>query len=332
MGGATAKPFLRPAADGSSAAQTGTWAFLFSDIEGSTRLLLRLGDRYDEILEQHRAIVRAAIAKHGGDEQGTEGDSFVVAFRDVTSAALTAIEAQRGLSQARWLSGVELKVRMGIHVGEARLDPVGGFNGLTLHATARVMGAAHGGQIVVSRPCVDLLAAEVARTRLLGSFHLKDLPAPLELYQLVAPGLETEFPPLRGTGSVRGTTRRRVRTPLRGRQRELDRVEAQLAEPGLVTLIGPAGTGKTRLTVEALDVVDPTGANSLFVDLAVVADVERAIWRVADALGIEGEDDALEAVVAAIGSSRPSWPSITASMCSAVSSLWSRPFWSGVRS
>ena len=283
-----------------SGGESGTWAFLFSDIEGSTQLLLRLGDRYDDVLELHRDIVRQAIARHGGDEQGTEGDSFVVAFRDVTSAVLAAVEAQGALRATKWPEGIDLRVRMGIHIGAARNDPVRGFNGLAVHATARVMTAAHGGQIVVTRPCVDLMAEGVATARPLGSYHLKDLPGPIELFQLAAPGVEDTFPPLRAAALLQTGDRPRVRTPLRGRDRELQSLAARLAEPGAVTLIGPPGTGKTRLAVEALDRVDPTGVSTFFVDLAVVSDADRTLSRVAEVLGIQGENDATESLAVAL--------------------------------
>src|SRR5215210_5527417 len=132
-----------------SAAPEGTVTFLFSDVEGSTRLLQRIGDRYPALLEQHRRLLRQAFAAHGGYEFGTDGDSFVVAFQDADDALTAAVDAQRAMARHPWPRDAVMRVRMGLHTGEPRLVD-GDYVGLDVHRAARVMAAGHGGQVLVS--------------------------------------------------------------------------------------------------------------------------------------------------------------------------------------
>jgi class 3 adenylate cyclase len=146
---------------GAPPASGGVVPFLFSDIEGSSRLLDELGPAaYTPVLERHRAILRAAFARHGGREQGTEGDSFFVIFDSAREAVLAAVESQRDLAAEPWPEGVEVLVRMGLHAGEASAS-AGGFIGLDIHRAARIAASAHGGQIVVSDAVRTLTADDL---------------------------------------------------------------------------------------------------------------------------------------------------------------------------
>jgi YVTN family beta-propeller protein len=197
----------------------GTVTFLFTDIEGSTQLLKQLRDRYAEALEDHQRILREAFAEHGGHEIDTQGDSFFVAFRRAKDAAAAAIACQHGLRAHAWPDDRELKVRMGIHTGE---PSVGGarYVGLGVHRAARICAAGYGGQILVSQTTRELLRDDPVpdvSLRDLGEHQLKDLDEPERIYQLTAPGLEENFPPLKTAAS----------TPFEGREGELAQAAAQ---------------------------------------------------------------------------------------------------------
>ncbi|HET9521749.1 MAG TPA: adenylate/guanylate cyclase domain-containing protein, partial [Candidatus Limnocylindrales bacterium] len=175
---------------------TGTLTFLFTDIEGSTLLLSALGDGFGPVLEAHARIIRGAIAAHGGTEVSTEGDAFFAVFASAIGAVRAAVDTQRSLAAHRWPDGVTVRVRMGLHTGEARL---GGDNyvGIDVHRAARIAAAGHGGQVLISDATraltVDDLPADVT-IRTLGTHRLKDLPAPERIWQLDIDGLAFEFP------------------------------------------------------------------------------------------------------------------------------------------
>jgi predicted ATPase/class 3 adenylate cyclase len=253
---------------------TGTVTFLFSDIEGSTRLLDRLGDGYREVLEDHQRLLRQAFRAAGGTEVSTEGDSFLVVFTSAPGAIAAAIEAQRALTRHPWPEGVDVRVRMGLHTGEAIL---GGDNyvGADLHRAARIAAAAHGGQVLLSataRALVEAALPEGVALRDLGEHRLKDLPRPDRLYQAVVPDLPTEFPPPRTAEAER----RRLPRPLTtfiGRERERAEVARALEATRLLTLTGPGGTGKTRLAIQvATEVAEEFPDGAVFVPLAPVSD------------------------------------------------------------
>jgi YVTN family beta-propeller protein len=178
---------------------SGTVTFLFTDVEGSTRLLKQLRDGYGEVLAEHRRILRAAFAEHGGQEIDTQGDSFFVAFRKATDAAQAAAAAQRALAEHPWPDGAELRVRMGLHTGEPGVGDEG-YHGLGVHRAARIMAAGHGGQILLSQATCSVLEDDELpglRLRDLGRHPLKDLDRPEHIYQLDIEGLPVEFLPLR---------------------------------------------------------------------------------------------------------------------------------------
>src|SRR5688572_13980794 len=167
----------------------GTITFLFTDIEGSTRLLERLGERYDGVLDEHRRILHEAFAAHEGHEFGEEGDGVLVAFARPTQAVGAALDAQLALMSHEWALDTEPKVRIGIHTGEARTGP-DGYRGLALHQAKRVCSAAHGGQVVVSETAAELVGTDLpdgTSLRNLGTHRVRDFAAPQALYQLVHP-------------------------------------------------------------------------------------------------------------------------------------------------
>src|SRR5919198_1244024 len=171
---------------------TGTVTLLFSDIEGSTRLLQRAGDAYAELLDEHRRLLGAAFARHRGFVVDSDGDAFFVAFGSANDAASAAAEAQLALARYDWPEANEIRVRMGLHTGEPRAIE-GRYIGLDVHAAARVMAAGHGGQVLVSESTRGLLDDRF-KLRDLGSHRLKDLSGPQHLYQLQIDGLRDEFP------------------------------------------------------------------------------------------------------------------------------------------
>src|SRR5829696_5387127 len=180
---------------------SGAVTFVFTDVEGSTRLVRRLRDRYPEVLGVHQRLLREAFARHGGHEIDTQGDAFFYAFGSAHDAVLAAVEGHRVLSGYPWPDDAAVKVRVGVHT--ARAAPVDGrYTGLAVHRASRICSAGHGGQILVSQATQSLLEDEeeelAAALRDLGEQRLKDIERPVRLYQVAAPGLRTEFPPLRG--------------------------------------------------------------------------------------------------------------------------------------
>lgn len=182
---------------------SGTVSLLFSDIEGSTGLLSRLGPMYADALDGQRRILRQVWAEHGGVELGTEGDSFYVVFATAPDAVAAAVRAQRELARFDWPAGERVRVRIGIHTGNPTPHD-GAYVGMDVHRAARIAGAAHGGQVVVSAATAELVASALpasARLRDLGSHQLKDIAQPERLFQAEVDGLVSEFAPLRTLGT-----------------------------------------------------------------------------------------------------------------------------------
>jgi len=233
-------------------------AFLFTDIEGSTRLEQRLGAaRYGALRERHRQLVRAAVVAARGTERGTEGDSFFVTFATARDAVHAAADAPRALAAEPWPEDARVRVRMGIHSGV--VTEVGGsLVGIDINRAARIAAAAHGGQVVASA-AVRASVGESPGPGLawldLGEHALKDLESPERIAQLTIDGLPAEFPRLRGTAGA-GDLPVSLTTFV-GRAEAIDELAALLGERRLLTLTGPGGTGKTRLALEVARRAEP---------------------------------------------------------------------------
>ena len=270
-----------------SALPSGTVSLLFSDIEGSTVLLSRLGALYVQALDGQRQVLRKAWAEHGGTELGTEGDSFFVVFPTAEGAVAAAAQAQQELARFDWPGGEPVRVRMGIHTGTP-IEHDGSYAGMDVHRAARIAGSAHGGQVVISEPTAKLAGRSLPERvglRDLGGHRLKDLPGPEHLYQLVVADLPGEFPPLKSLGAVSSLPR--PATPLVGRTGELAELTALLSSPHvrLLTLTGPGGSGKTRLAIAvAQGLVERFPDGTFFVPLAAVTSPEVMWTTIAEVL------------------------------------------------
>jgi predicted ATPase/class 3 adenylate cyclase len=267
---------------------TGTVTFLFTDIEGSTRLVQELGPSYPGLLDDYAAIVRSAIVEGDGVEVNTEGDSFFAVFPTPVGAVRAAVAAQRGLHGHDWPSGSEVRARMGLHTGDGVL---GGddYVGIDVHRAARVAGAAHGGQVLLSeatRGLVDRALPEDVALRDLGDHRLKDIEHPERLHDLVVDGLPSDFPPPR-TLDARPNNLPVQLTSFVGRQEEIAAVRHLLERTRLLTLTGAGGTGKTRLALQvATEVLGLYPEGAFFADLSSVTDPALVPSAVADALGV----------------------------------------------
>lgn len=272
---------------------TGTVTFLFTDIEGSTRLLTALGNAYGSVLETHGNLLRAAIAGHSGVEVGTEGDSFFAAFRSARDAVDATVEAQRALAAHAWPGDQPVRVRMGLHTGEGRL---GGDNyvGLDVHRAARIAAAGYGGQVLLSDTTRALVAYDLPDgigLRDLAEHRLKDLPAPEHLWQLKIDGLDAEFPPVRSI-DARPNNLPPQPTSLIGRERQLDEISRLLGDRRLLTLTGPGGTGKTRLALAVAQRLLPAYADgAFFATLEDAIDRPTVAAAIAAAMGVRGRPD-----------------------------------------
>ncbi|UOY00744.1 adenylate/guanylate cyclase domain-containing protein [Blastococcus sp. PRF04-17] len=255
---------------------TGTVTFCMTDIEGSTRLLAELGDEYPGVLLAHRAIVRAELDRHRGTEVETEGDSFFCVFPSASDAVRATVEVQRSLAAFAWPGGRRLLVRICLHTGEAVLGD-GGYVGMDVHRVARVCAAGHGGQILLTAATwalVDGHWPDGIGAMPLGAHRLKDLPAPETLYQLVAAGLDTVFPPLRSLDAPVYELPE-APAPIFGRDEDASRVAELLAHHRLVTLTGPGGVGKTRLALHLGERLRPEFPDGIaFVSLAESSDCD----------------------------------------------------------
>jgi predicted ATPase/class 3 adenylate cyclase len=259
---------------------SGTVTFLFTDIEGSTRLLHELGDAYADVLAEHRRLLRDAVAPHGGVEVDTQGDAFFFAFARARDAAAAAAAAQEALSSGR------VGVRMGLHTGEPLLTEEG-YVGIDVHRAARIAAAGHAGQILVSQSTRDLVGADGVRD--LGKHRLKDLTAPERIYQLG----DVTFPPLK---TLDRTNLPIAATALVGRERELTELTGLLQNgTRLVTVTGAGGSGKTRLALQvAAELADAFSDGVFFVPLAPVRDVALVAPTIARAAGVRDLDDLRE--------------------------------------
>ncbi|HET9109443.1 MAG TPA: adenylate/guanylate cyclase domain-containing protein [Ktedonobacterales bacterium] len=276
-----------------TALPSGTVTFLFSDIEGSTRLLQQLGPRYAPALEEHQRLLRDAWAAHQGVEVDTQGDSFFVAFSRATDAVAAAIEATRALAAHPWPDNISVTVRIGLHTGSPTLAGDDGkqYVGLDVHRAARIAAAGHGGQIILSQTTRDLCESALPDELVLGDLgeaRLKDLPRPEHLYQVIAPDLPHAFPPLKTLDRVRNNLPLQP-TPFLGRESVLQRLVALLAQDDVrvLTLMGPGGIGKTRVALEvAAQVAESYPDGVYFVTLSPLTEPALVADTVARELGL----------------------------------------------
>jgi class 3 adenylate cyclase/tetratricopeptide (TPR) repeat protein len=233
---------------------TGTVTFLFTDIEGSTKLLQQLGDEYTRVLAEHQAILRLAFAEHDGVEVDTQGDSFFVAFPTAQAAIAAAVQATRDLASHPWPSGVAVRVRMGLHTGAPQVAGER-YVGLDVHRAARIGAAGHGGQILLSPTTRELAShtlPEGMTLRDLGAYQLKDFPQPEHLYQLVLPGLPDTFPRLKSLDRPPHDLPPQAPGYV-GHSAELQATQAALTRPqAAVAIIGLGGIGKSSLAAEVV--------------------------------------------------------------------------------
>jgi predicted ATPase/class 3 adenylate cyclase/DNA-binding CsgD family transcriptional regulator len=275
----------------------GVVTFVFSDIEGSTRLVKALREEYPRVLAEHRRLVRAAVAAYGGREVDTAGDGFFVVFGGATQAVVCALEVQRALAAHVWPAGAAVRVRIGVHTGQAVLAGAG-YTGVAVHRAARICAVAGGGQVLVSQATQALVEDEEAEglgfTLVdVGEYRLRGLDRPVRLFELAAPGLA----PVRAAGGgaapgmmamdggVHGFPA--VLTSFVGRDGPAHEVAGLLEQCRLVTVTGPGGTGKTRLAAEVARRVAGRYADGAWLaELAPVADPAQVPAAVAAALGV----------------------------------------------
>jgi predicted ATPase/class 3 adenylate cyclase len=282
---------------------SGTVTFLFTDIEGSTRLLRRLGDGYAEVLGRHDRLIRAACAGHAGREVNTQGDAFFVAFARARDAVAAAVQMQRAIAAEPWPEGAGVRVRMGLHTGEPVMAAAN-YVGLAIHRAARICALGHGGQILVSSATRELLEDDLSpgiAFRDLGERWLKDFDRPEHLFQVVVGDLPADFPPPISVTSSRvgpgGADHGLPSPPNRtvGRAEDVRAIADRVRVAGvrLLTLTGPGGVGKTRLAVEVGRAVQGDFADGArFVPLAPVGraeDVPSAIVQALAIVAVSGE-------------------------------------------
>ncbi len=268
---------------------SGTLTILFTDIEGSTRLLQQLGEGYQQILDIHHQILRDAIVSHDGFEVNTEGDSFFAVFPRALDALGAAVTVQQNMHAYTWPNNISLRVRMGMHTGAPTLTG-NDYMGLDIHRAARIASAAHGGQILLSSSmrelCENSLPPELVLLDL-GLHMLKDLQRPEHLYQVTISGLPAEFPPIKSLEyhyslPIQSTT-------LIGRNTDITEICSLLKQEQirLITLIGPGGIGKTRLAIQTTSELSDFFRDGVsFIAMASVQDKQLAPATIAQALGM----------------------------------------------
>jgi predicted ATPase/class 3 adenylate cyclase len=270
---------------------SGIVTFVFTDIEGSTRLLRRIGDRYPALLDRHLELMDDGWDAFGGVVVGTRGDGLFVAFQDADAAVAASAAAQRALSGEPWPVDAEVRVRIGVHTGLAA--PHGGdYAAFAVHQAARVMSAAHGGQVIVSSATIEHLSdVNRALFRPLGQYRLRDFDSPTRLYQVVGPGLPGVFPAVRAVPAD-GHNLVLPATSFHGRGDDVQQLTARLRPGCLVTLIGPGGVGKTRTAMEVgIAVADAWSDGAWLIDLAPISDHGLIAPAVGSALGVPSRGD-----------------------------------------
>jgi class 3 adenylate cyclase len=274
---------------------TGTVTFLFTDIEGSTRLWEQDASAMRFALSRHDGILRSAVETNGGFVFKTIGDAICAAFSSAPEALGAALIAQRALHAEEWDEGGVIRVRMALHTGAVE-EQGGDYFGPALNRVSRLLAAGHGGQTLLSLATQELVRDALpdgARLEDLGERRLKDLFRPERVFQITSPGLPSDFPPLRTLENLRNNLPLQP-TPLIGREREVGEVCERLGqeEIRLLTLTGPGGTGKTRLALQAAaDLLEDFEEGVFFVSLAAVTDPDLFFKEIAGALGLRESGD-----------------------------------------
>ncbi|MGH7727743.1 MAG: ATP-binding protein [Vulcanimicrobiaceae bacterium] len=287
---------------------SGTVTFAFTDIEGSTARWERDRAAMQEALRRHDELLRAAVSAQGGHVFKTVGDAFCCVFARPEDAVAAMLDAQRALAAADFSAVDGLPVRAAVHTGTA--DERGGdYFGPAVNRVARLLGIAHGGQILVSGVASDLVLGDLppqASLRDLGAHRLKDLARPEQVYQLLAPGLTPEFPPLRSLETLPNNLPLQL-TSFVGRDHEVAKITALLATHRLVTIVGSGGVGKTRTSLQVgANLLDGSGDGVWFVELAPLSGGAYVPTAVAQAMGIvlEGTGDPIELLLPMLKSKR----------------------------
>jgi len=267
---------------------SGTVTLVFTDIEKSTRILQALGEEYEAVLTEHQALVRSVLARRGGHEVGTAGDSFFVVFAQARDAVAFAVEVQHVVLGHAWPERTPLRIRIGMHTGTPALLH-GQYVGLDVHRAARISSAGHGGQIILSSATQALVAADLpdgVALRDLGLHRLKDLQAWEHIYQVMQADLPSAFPPLQSLDTLPNNLPRKL-TSFIGREREMREVKSAFASSTVLTIVGPGGAGKTRLALQvAADMLAGCLHGVWVVELAPVTDPGQIPQATATALGV----------------------------------------------
>jgi predicted ATPase/DNA-binding SARP family transcriptional activator/class 3 adenylate cyclase len=267
----------------------GNVTFLFTDVEGSTRLLQRLESGYADVLEMHRRILRSVIAACGGIEVNTDGDGLFAAFADAGLAIIACLDAQRALTAQAWPDGADIRVRMGLHTGIARPNEEGDYHAVAVHQAARICAAAHGGQVLMSADTARMVRHFLPPEAVLvdrGAFMLKGFDEPERIHQLTHPALRSVFPPLRAS-PAQSHNLPDLRLSFVGRKADSESIEQMLENDRLVTLVGPGGAGKTRLAVElGARLAERFEGGVHLCDLSPQSDPALVPAAIAEALGV----------------------------------------------
>jgi class 3 adenylate cyclase len=268
---------------------TGAVTFLFTDIGGSTHFLQDRGDAgYGQALADHSRLLRDAFELRRGHEVDTQGDGFLIAFQSARDAVAAAVAAQRALAAHRWPNDCPVRVRMGLHTGEAMLAE-SGYVGLDVHRAARICSAGYGGQILLSeatRAIVEGRLSDGMTLRDLGEHRLKDLARPHRLFQIVVPDLPADFPPLKALDVLSNNLPGQL-TSFIGREREKREVRRLLSASRCLTLTGSGGAGKTRLALQvAAEALEGFPDGVWLVELAALSDPTLVPQAVSSALGV----------------------------------------------
>lgn len=252
----------------------GTVTFLFTILEGSAQLLQHLGERYVDVVGEHRRLLRAALQEAGGYEVDSAGDGFFYAFGRAGDAVRAAVAAQLAINAHPWPEGATVRVSIALHTGEATID-AGGYVGLNVHRAARICAVGWGGQILLSQETYALIEHDLppgVSARNLGEHRLKDLQRREQIFQFVQPDLPADFPPLRSLDTLPNNLPHQL-TSFIGREREMADLKNLLTTTRLLTLTGPGGCGKTRLALQVgADLLEEYANGVWLVELAALND------------------------------------------------------------